>query len=363
MSVPVIKQAANKFYYVHWSDGRRSKRESLGTKEEAEATQRFAQWLLIGGSKKVDAEVDYTVADCWTVYWEKHGRHTAGAATLGYGWARLEPHFGKLAIPEVDQDRVDEYTRLRTSGKLGRKVKEPTVRRELTTLMAAINFCAGSPHKMFNKAIIEDVTLPDAGDPRDRWLRMDEMQRLLNAAAKLRRGGRLSRGERFLWLALETAARKEAILDLEWSRVDFDVGVIHYDVPGRVKTKKRRASVTISSALRPVLLRAYKERQNELVLDNKGAVWATVQHIAIEAGFSDQEVERGHKPKKTGISPHVLRHTAATHMARRGVPLWVIAKILGNSLAMVEKVYAKWVPENPAGTVDMISGGLLEPAE
>ena len=28
-------------------------------------------------------------------------------------------------------------------------------------------------------------------------------------------------------------------------------------------------------------------------------------------------------------------------MARNGVPLWVIAKILGNTTAMIEKVYAE----------------------
>jgi integrase len=65
----------------------------------------------------------------------------------------------------------------------------------------------------------------------------------------------------------------------------------------------------------------------------------------------------------TGISPHVLRHTAATHMARRGVSLWMIAKVLGNTTALVERVYAKWVPENAVGTVDLISGGVLETTE
>jgi integrase len=173
----------------------------------------------------------------------------------------------------------------------------------------------------------------------------------------------MTRAERFLWIALETAARKQAILDLTWDRVDFETNTIHFDVPGRARTKKRRAAVSISSALRPVLERAYKERIGDLVLDNKAAVWKSIQVAAIKAGFSDQPIVRGAKPRATGISPHVLRHTAATHMARRGVPLWKIAQVLGNTLAMVEKVYAKWTPDDPAGTVDMISGGVLEAAE
>ena len=121
--------------------------------------------------------------------------------------------------------------------------------------------------------------------------------------------------------------------------------------------------MTIAAQLKPVLERAFAERESKWVLDSDADIWATVQFTAIRAGFSDQKVKKGQKPKSTGISPHVLRHTAATHMARRGVPLWMIANVLGNTLAMTERVYAKWVPENPAGTVDMISGGVLEPAE
>src|SRR5690606_28077362 len=135
------------------------------------------------------------------------------------------------------------------------------------------------------------------------------------------------------------------------------------DVPGRKKTKKSRATVPISKALRPVLERAYEERTFTVpararkpaqtrtmthVLDNGARVWSMIQLIAIEAGFGGKrpKVLRTEKPKATGISPHVLRHTAATHMARRGVPLWIIAKILGNSVRMVEKVYAKHAPDD-----------------
>lgn len=369
---PSVRRADNGFWYIHWSEGRRSKRQSTGTTDEDEAYQTFAQWILIGGKDRTvgTAEHTYTVDELWDVYYEKHvRRHVVGKATIDYAWKNLKPHFGDLLFDQVNQDQIDAYERLRTVGKIGRKAKSVTIRREIATLMAALNFCAAPPLRLIPKAGIEVVKLPHAGDPRDRWLKMDEIQKLLDAAATMRRqgrgdaAGRMTRAERFLWLALETAARKQAILDLTWDRVDFHTNTIHFDVPGRKKTKKRRAAVSISSALRPVLLRAHKERISDLVMDNKAAVWKSIQVAAIKAGFSDQPIVRGEKPRATGISPHVLRHTAATHMARNGVPLWKIAQVLGNTLAMVEKVYAKWTPDDPAGTVDMISGGALEAAE
>lgn len=364
MPTPILKPDSKGVYYAHWSEARRSQRKSMGTRERPEAEARFAQWLLLRHDAPGQPDVIYTVADCWTVYKARHLSKVVTAEGVTRTWElHLSAHFGALAVHEVSQTIVDAYVAKRTTGRLGRRVKPQTVRKELATLVAMLNFCADPRQKMFSATILEKWNLPPNGEARDRWLRMEEMQRLLSAAARMRRGPKLSRGERFLWIALETAARKEAILDLTWDRVDFETNTIHFDVPGRQKTKKRRAAVSISKALRPVLERAYKEKENDLVMTNKGAIWATVQWIAIEAGFSEQSVERGKKPKATGISPHVLRHTAATHMARAGVPLWTIAKVLGNTLAMVERVYAKWTPDDPAGTVDRISNGVLEPAE
>lgn len=365
MSIPKLTKATNGFFYAVWSDDGRSKRKSMGTQDGAVAQERFAQWLLLGGEKAAPEPLKTcTVADAWAVYEDRHIRgRVAAPETLAFNWKNLAPHFGHLQIEAVNQAAVDDYVAKRTSGRLGRRVKPQTCRKELSALLAALNFCSAPPNEIFPAAQVQKIRLPEAGDPRDRWLTAAELKRLFDYL-RATRGPRLSRVERFCWLALETAAREQAILDLTWDRVDFEANVIHFDVPGRRKTKKKRAAVPISRALRPILERAHAERTGDLVLDNKGAVWALVQRAAIGAGLAPpQQIDRTAKPKATGISPHVFRHTAATHMARRGVSLYAIAKILGNSYKMVESTYAKWSPDDPAGTVDKISNGVLEAAE
>lgn len=368
MSIPTLSPNDKGVYHAWWTEGRRSKRKSMGTADVGVAQMRFAQWLLLRDQVVEEgSETVYTVSDCWTVYKAKHidAGKIAGPETADHNWKVLAPHFGSLMIQQITQNVVDAYVAKRTSGRLGRCVKPQTCRKELQTLYAAIRFCTVKPNQLFPSTIIEKTVMPEAGEPRDRWLRMAEMKRLLEAAARLRRGSRLSRGERYLWIALEAPARMSAILELTWDRVHFDIGTIEFDVPGRQKTKKRRATVPMSDPLRKVLLRAYDEREGDLVMDNQADVWSTIQLIAIEAKFGGMrpKVLRSEKPKATGISPHVIRHTAATHMARNGVPLWKIAKVLGNTLAMVEKVYAKWSPDDPDGTVNRISAGFLEAAE
>lgn len=349
-------------YYVHWTENRIGKRVSTRTKDLAEAEAFLAEWLR---QTKLEAgTASATVADCWKVYDREHVQKVVlERKKAEYYWSLLEPVFGTIAVSDLSQDKIDVYCQRRSA-----TVKPSTIRNELGYLIAAINFCTVKPHKLVEPAVAEGVIdalkLPPAGEPRDRWLRMNEMEALHAAARAMRVGERLSRGERFLWLALETAARKEAILELTWDRVDFEMGTIDFNVPGRKLTKKRRANVPMSKALRSMLERAYREREGDLVMDNKAEIWATVQSIVIRAGLAPkQKIATGTKPKATGISPHVFRHTAATHMARRGVPLWVIARVLGNTLAVVEKTYAKWQPAEMRSAVDLISNGEMEPAE
>lgn len=365
--VPYIDVEANGFWYVYWSDGRRSKRQSLGTQDQNEATSRFAEWIRqdVKAKDAGKGDVDYTVAELWPIYDEKHVQTAAvmpeGKKTIGYAWANLQPVFGPLLVAEVDQAAVDRYVVTRR----GSGAAPATVRREIATLLAGLRFCASKKGgKLCSAVDLDDIELPPDSKPRDKWLSIAEVQKLLDAAATRRPDGRLGRIERFIWLALFTTSRKQALLELTWGRVDFATNTIHLNVPGRRLTKKRRADVSIATQLRPVLERAYAERVSDLVLDH-GAddIWAGLQYVAIRAGFSDQKVLRGASPKATGISPHVFRHSGATHMARGNVSLWKVARTLGDSISTTEKVYAKWAPEHPGETVDVISGGALEAIE
>lgn len=360
MPTPTL-QLHNGRYYAIWSENRRSKRKSMGSADRAVAEARFGQWLLLGGHREAttpDGRGALTVAELWSVYDAKHvQKNTAAPETIGFCWKNLKPHFGHLLVSEIDQTVVEGYEEKRLDGAIGRPSVSGTVRKELVALRACLNWHASperGKRRLLERADVPAFVLPDESDPRDRWLTTEEIAAIM---ACFDRDNRMSRVERFLWLALETAARKQAILDLTWDRVDFETGMVHYAVPGRKQTKKRRPSVPISGRLRPVLERMKAEAVDELVLDHGGEVWPAVQSVVIRAGLAPKQPRAtGEAIKSTGISPHTFRHTAATHMARRGVPLYDIAGVLGNTLAMVEKVYAHHCPGRLRNAVDMISG-------
>lgn len=330
-----LRKADTGTYYIFWSENRRSKRVSTRQKSLAAANAFFEEWLRLVGTETPAGVL--TCADLWELKYADAGERSE------HVWKNLSVAFGDKVPSELTQADMDRYMRDRASGRIGRKAAAgSTMRLEMSMLRASWNHAV-------KKRIISEAELPildplpDPSPPRERWLRDDEIERLFAAAEEQRGGPALSRVERFLWLALETAARRTAIQELCWSQVDFETGVIHYLPEGRAQSRKRRASVPISASLRPVLERAYAERTNELVLGFSSRVNEPLKAVAAQA-------------KIKGVTPHVLRHTAATRMARAGVPLWLIAKVLGNTIEQVEKVYAKHSPEMLVDAVNAISG-------
>ncbi len=344
-----LRQHDNGVWYIHWTEGRRSKRESTGQTEETAAQIYLGEWLK-GEKADRDAKTpDFTVDDLWKLYFEQHvEKNNVSSGPAGSLWTNLGPHFGPLLLAQVPA-AVEAYIALRRSGKIGRvPAKLSTIRNELIALKSSLAWCAKPKQKIIQISEVPAFDLPPPGEPRDRWLRIAEVKKLLAAAAENRKGERLSQVERFLWLALETSTRVTAALQLTWDRVDLELGVIHFNVPGRRRTKKRRVSCPISKALRPILERASTERVSDYVLDAPNRyMWRDVKRTAKLAG-----VEK--------VSPHVLRHTAGTLMLRGGAPAWQVAGVLGVTLQTLLKNYAHHVPDGLTGAVDMISGGQLE---
>ena len=394
----ILRRAPTGIIYMHWTDpgphgqrgrSRRMSTRTANSKEAEKALARFLEAKSAGDApvtkcpwcgalaNKSSSEASRgdataprfqeahnsnivrgaksTVAELWAVYTEKHVKiRTSAPGALEAAWKNLERHFGSLKVSDVSQDVVDRYQLKRERGLIGSRSVSATIRRELVAMRACFNWCARPNRKMLREEELPDFDLPDGGEPRDRWLTLDEVQALVTAAAELRlkssQPERLSRAERFLWLAHETAARKTAICQLEWPRVDRETEVIDYNRPGMRRTKKRRAAVPISNALKPVLDRMHAERLPgcDLVMDTDKNVWKIIHTVAKHAGVA-------------GVSPHVLRHTAATHMARRGVPIFTIAKVLAITVATAERVYAKHAPDDLREAVDKISEGFVRP--
>ena len=257
--------------------------------------------------------------------------------------------FGGMRVSQITREDSRNYFKLRSAGVIGRnKAATGTIRRELQSLRACFNFmCKGVEPKerRINAESLPYIELPPESLPRDRVLTEDELQILqdkcLTHCEQMygRKSNRMSRISRFIWLAMETAQRKTSILELTWSRVDFDKGLITFLPEGRAQTTKRRVPLPMSTRLRVILERAYQERISDLVLDNSSNIDHHMRKLADELGIK-------------GLTAHVFRHTWATRKAMAGLELRKIAMFLGDTVETVSKNYLHLTPDYLADAVD-----------
>jgi integrase len=311
------------FLYIHWYDpgSGRTRRRSTGEQDHRKAQIVLAEHIL-KHQRPLDAEPEemrmaVVLADYleWIIL--RPSGHQACIAA-----SHFEAFFGAAFVSDLTLDRQEAYIAARRSA----GIADSTISRELSVLRAALN-------RAYKRGVLRSapfiMDLPKA-EPRDRWLRSDEVARLLDCF-------RSPHLRLFTLLALHTAARPGAVLGLKWSQVDFEGRVIHLNPPGRLQGSKRRPSVPMTDTLYAVLREALGRARSEHVIEYHGRAIASVKksfvRAAKAAGLSD-------------VTQNTLRHTAATRMAQAGVPMWEVAGMMGHSTSrMTEKVYAKHHPD------------------
>lgn len=303
-------------WYIVTGSGGNSKRLSTRTRDRDTAEQYRAQYLA--GIRNAPPPPSALVAGLLERYAAEHGSRTRSLQTIRHHIKQLAPFFGKLAPEHISNRTLLDYAKARH----GKGIKDGTVLRELGTLKAALRFAAGNRWIAPIPPLQSPVSTPP---PRDLWLTRPQVARLLEAAKS-------HHIRLYTLIALSTAARMGAILGLTWGQVDMERGLIDF---GRGWGNKRRAIVPINDDLRAALQDALILRQSDYVIE-----WCGKPVASIKKAF-------GRLADDCGIecSPHVLRHTAATWLVMDGVPLAEVARLLGTTERMVERVYGKHAPD------------------
>lgn len=326
-SIPRLKTRNGAYYATWWNaEKRRPERLSLRTKDPSEAQARFGEFLLQGAEVRGETPEDgaLTCGAALDCYWQEHAsQRIAAPERQEFAITNLRPHFSSLRIAAISPNHISDYCSLRTSGDIGKPSSASTHRRELSVLKAAIMHAAKT--KRLDLGDVPYIALPPSAPPKDRWLTQNELTTLLDATT-----GRL---RFFILLAYWTGSRRAAIEKLTWFQVDLKQGRIQLAQPGEAKTAKCRPTVPISPGLRPWLEQAHRLRQNEYVLDTPVSILQQFQRQVRKLGWND-------------VTPHTLRHTRAVHLAQKGVSLYSIAGLLGDTTQTIERNYLHHCPDH-----------------
>jgi integrase len=311
-------------FYITWTEHGRSRECSTGTADRGKAEVVFAEWMQRRGRRAGPSDpAAILVTDVLNDYLQERGPKLAAPERIAYAVLALTDFFEGNSVADVMPQTCVRYV-----DKRGRSAG--TARRELGVLRAAINHA----HRTGRLTRPVAVELPDRPEPRDRWLTRTEAARLIRAARTPQ--ARLYM-PLFILIGLYTGRRKEAILSLRWPQVNLEARTINFEVPGRRRTNKKRGIIPIPPRLLPHLWRARK----------RGTDLGWVLHIDgerigdIKKGFAAACERAG----IVGVSPHTLKHTAATWLMQAGTDPWQAAGFLSTSVETLLRVYGHHHPD------------------
>lgn len=297
-------------WYAVWTEHGRTRRIALRTKDRAVAEQRLADLARQAAGPLT------SIADIYDAYLKEKAPSFASPERVPAAWKRLKPHFATLRPEHITRQLCRQYAKERRRA----GAKDATILKELSTLRAIVRWQDPRTPAVFE--------LPSPPPPRDRYLTRQEYQKLLKAC-------RAPHIRLFVLLAIGTAGRSTALLELTWDRVDFKRGLIQ--LGGKIKGKKGRATVPMTETVRGELEKALEAARTEYVIE-----YADRPVKQIRKAFKDACGRAGLKD----VSPHTLRHTAAVWMAESGVPMSEISAYLGHADSRItERVYVQYSPD------------------
>jgi integrase len=301
---------------------------------------------------------DIDIADVLSIYLDDCAERHANQQRFRARIARLNEFWGGLSLAAVTGSSCRRYVKHR--GNAG------GARRDLEDLRAAINHHA---KEGLHRGVVR-IVLPEKGPPRDRWLTRPEAARLLWTCWRTREVQTAFRGvhkgtkittdryplrhiARLVLIGLYTGTRPGAIMTASFvsgdgrSFVDLDRGIFYRLAKGMRATNKRQPPVPL-----PPRLLAHMRRWVRLGCVQEHFVeWNGKPVQSIKVGFKRAIAISGLHGK---ITPHTLRHTAATWLMQAGVPIWEAAGFLGMSPDMVVQTYGHHHPAHLQGAAEAI---------
>ena len=195
------------------------------------------------------------------------------------------------------------------------------------------------------------IKKPRTDNRRIRFLTPEEARRLLETL----RGRSLDLHDSAL-LSLFAGLRAGEIHALTWSDVNLDAGTLYIRDP---KNKVSRHAIA-TPEIREMLTRRVQDGQSptSLVFPAKNGkmrlkISKLFDKIVTELGFNN-----GIEDARQKVVFHSLRHTFASWLVQRGVPLYTVAELMGHTTLEMTKRYSHLAPDTMRAAAMGLSGIL-----
>lgn len=354
-TVEPYETAAGKRYRLRYRkpDHSQTTKRGFRTKREAELYLASAE-VSIARGEFVDATAARERIDALGVRWLQHQAHLKPSSRrpIEIAWrVHVEPRWGRTPVSAIRHSDVQAWV-----SELSAKRGATTVHRAYGVLASILDVAVRDKRVMTNPA--RGVSLPRKVKRSHTYLSHDQVAMLAREAG--------DKSTLVLVLAYTGLRWGEAVglrvmdLDILRRRINVDVNAV--DVGDRIevgtpKTHKRR-SVPFPASLAVPLARLCEGKSPEQLLfaDRLGGYMRRTRTDESSRGWFSQSVRRAGVPT---LTPHDLRHTAASLAVSAGANVKAVQRMLGHaSAAMTLDTYADLFDDDLDAVAARLDEGL-----
>ena len=258
--------------------------------------------------------------------------HGLAANTLDAYRRDLDQYLRFLDGAEPDQGLVEKYVASLSE----RGLAPSTMNRKIASLRGLHRFLTKEGYRAADPTVLLEA--PRRLSPFPKALTVDEAISLVEAPDLTSQKGR--RDSALLEFLYGTGARVSEAVDLDLGVLDLEDKIVIVTGKGSKQRLIPLGTQAVAAMQRwlpdRLLLLKRSESGDPVLLNLRGSrlsrqgAFDVVKANAARAGID---------PKK--VSPHVLRHSAATHMVEAGADLRTVQEILGHATISTTQIYTK----------------------
>lgn len=222
---------------------------------------------------------------------------------------------------------------------IDRKISPRSINRKLSTLKSFYRYC--QKQDLIPNSPMLKVVAPHTSKQLPVFLTHDNLDDLLGKV-EFAPGYEGSRDKMIITLFYATGIRRMELIQLKTSDLDLEKGTL------KVLGKRNKERIVPFGGNVITMLKTYLEKRDEFLTENNHEIQNNTQSLFVTSRglpvYPRLVYSIVHKylsliASNSKLSPHVLRHTFATHMLDDGADLNAIKEILGHSSLAATQVY------------------------
>jgi integrase len=249
---------------------------------------------------------------------------------------KMLDYFGDISLSEFNKIQIEDF--------ITHRIKTGSVycgRKDIVNIKASFKWAVN--HKFIKSSPADDIKKVRAPEKLPKYFSEAEYEKLLSVIdCQIIKG--------IVQLALNTGLRQAEILDLRYSQIDIDKGIIILNNQNHITKSKKIRLIPLNKVAKEVLKNKASNCVNDYVFK--------INNIKVNQDYLI------HKFKKfviaANINPdlnfHSLRHTFASWLVQRGVSIYEVSKLLGHSDIKVTEIYSHLRAEDLRESVNKLNG-------